>query len=163
MKIRIAGLVQDSIVDGPGLRLTVFFQGCKHNCKGCHNPETHAMDGGYDIDIDEIVEMARSNPLLSGVTLSGGEPLLQLEGAIELARKINELGLNVICYSGYTWEYLISEDRYRELLGLLKYLIDGKFILEKRSLMLNFRGSENQRIINVKKSLEENAVIEEEL
>lgn len=156
-KIRIAGIVNDSIVDGPGFRLTVFVQGCPHRCKGCHNPQTHDFSGGEDITIGEVLEKIKANPLLDGVTFSGGEPFCQAEGLAYLAELIKTEGLNVISYTGYTFEYLRQnenkENGYGRLLRACDYLIDGPFILAERDLTLKFRGSANQRIIDVQTSL----------
>ena len=156
-QIRISGIINESIVDGPGIRMVIFAQGCRHNCKGCHNPQTHSFDGGELIKIDEIVEKIRKNPLLDGVTFSGGEPFEQADAFAALAKKIKELGLNVMVYSGYTFEQLIqnSNDRkgWMELLNNAKILVDGPFIQEQKDLLLKFRGSSNQRIINIEKSL----------
>jgi len=155
MKIRLAGLVNDSIVDGPGFRLAVFTQGCPHHCPGCHNPETHDFIGGRDEDTDKILEIMRENVLLDGITLSGGEPFCQSEACVELAKGAREAGLNVWSYSGYTFEQLISgEPAWMELLRQLDVLVDGRFVLEKRTLECRFRGSSNQRLIDVPKSLE---------
>ena len=151
-KIRIAGIVNDSITDGPGLRLTVFAQGCAHNCKGCHNPETHDPAGGYDRDIADIAQMAADNPLLDGVTFSGGEPFLQAAGFAELAKRVKALvpGLSVITYTGYTWEELVNAEWAQELLAVSDFIVDGRFEEDKKSLALKYAGSTNQRFINVK-------------
>lgn len=161
--IRIAGIVDDSIVDGPGIRLTVFFQGCLHNCDGCHNPTTHDINGGYLVSVDEIISKILSNPLLSGVTFSGGEPLLQIDNCINLAKKIKEMNLNIILYTGYNFEEIIKLQNGKELLKYIDYVIDGKYIKEKRSLELKYRGSSNQRIINVNRTLLSNEIIIKEL
>ena len=108
MDIRIAGTVDDSIVDGPGFRYTVFTQGCSHHCPGCHNPETHDFAGGRTVDTDAIVAQMRANPLLDGLTLSGGDPMEQPAPCAELARQAHALGLNVWCYTGYTLEQLLQ-------------------------------------------------------
>ena len=158
MLLRTAGIVNDSIVDGPGMRMTVFVQGCPHNCKGCHNPDTHPLDGGELIDTGDIAERAFENPLLDGLTFSGGEPFLQSEALCDLADRVIARGLNVISYTGYLWEELMERDDAKELIKRCKYVIDGPFILEQKSLMLNFRGSENQRIIDVAASLESGGV-----
>ncbi len=153
MLLRVAGIVNDSIVDGPGMRMTVFVQGCSHNCKGCHNPETHSLDGGELIDVEEIAQRAFENPLLDGLTFSGGEPFLQCEALCCLADLVQKKGLNIIAYTGFVWESLIERPDCMELIKRCKYIIDGPFILEQKSLMLNFRGSKNQRIIDVQKTL----------
>lgn len=156
MLINIAGIVSDSIVDGSGIRLTVFTQGCKHNCKGCHNPETHSLSKGKSIDTDSILKEVLKNPLLDGVTLSGGEPFLQAGAAGDLAKKVKEAGLNVWTYTGYTFEELLMQDD-ENILSLLKntdVLVDGRFDLNNRTLDEPFKGSKNQRILDMKKSLE---------
>jgi len=162
-KIRIAGIVNDSIVDGPGIRLAVFTQGCAHNCPGCHNPETHDFSKGYDEDIDKIIKMALQNPLLSGVTLTGGDPLYQIDACLELAYKLSGHGLSLIVYTGFTWEEIMKPRKENEnldrLLHEVDYIIDGPFHLEERDISLRFRGSTNQRIIDVKKSLHENQMV----
>ena len=161
MKLRVADIINDSIVDGPGLRLTVFVQGCTHNCKGCHNPQTHDINGGRLVDIDKIIEMIKENPLLDGVTLSGGEPFLQTEPLEEFTRKVKNMGLNVIAYTGFTWEKLmINKEKYIRLLQNIDFIIDGPFVLELKSYELAFKGSSNQRTIDVSRSLLENKIIE---
>ncbi len=153
-KIRVAGIIQESIVDGPGIRLVVFTQGCRHNCKGCHNPQTHDFSGGYEISIDEILNILKSNPLLDGITLSGGDPFEQPDSCCYLAEKVRELGLNVVTYTGYTYENLLKKKEFINLLLNTDILIDGKFELSEKDLTIPFRGSRNQRIIDVKRSLE---------
>lgn len=156
-KIKVSGIIKESIVDGPGIRLVVFVQGCPHHCKGCHNPQTHDFDGGKDILIKDIVDEINKNPLLSGVTFSGGEPFCQAKQLTELAKEVHKYGLNIITYTGYEFEYLIGhfndKNSWYELLENIDILIDGPFMLEERSLDLKFRGSKNQRVIDVKKSL----------
>ncbi|MCR5699153.1 MAG: anaerobic ribonucleoside-triphosphate reductase activating protein [Treponemataceae bacterium] len=154
--LNIAGLVNDSIVDGPGIRFTVFAQGCSHNCEGCHNPETHEFGTGVNYTINEILREIQANPLVRGVTFSGGDPFFQAEGFAELAKELKKLKYEVACYTGFTWEYLIGcGDVHKiELLKNLDVLVDGPFILAKKNLDLLFRGSSNQRIIDVQKSLE---------
>jgi anaerobic ribonucleoside-triphosphate reductase activating protein len=159
MFLRVAGIINDSIVDGPGIRMTVFTQGCLHNCRGCHNPDTHSLDGGELIDIGAIADRAFQNPLLDGVTFSGGEPFLQCEPLIELADLVIARGLNVIAYTGYTWEQLLEMPQALELAKRCEYIIDGRFIEEQKSLMLSFRGSKNQRIIDVSASLEKGCAV----
>jgi len=151
--------VNDSIVDGPGLRLTVFTQGCPHHCPGCHNPQSHSFEGGQLRDIDEILTMAKENPLLDGITLSGGEPFCQPEACAQIAVGAHKLGLNVWCYTGYSYENLLASKEKRALLEQVDILVDGPFILEEHSLDIRFRGSKNQRIIDVKNSLLENRVV----
>ena len=155
MKIRLAGLVNDSIVDGPGFRYTVFTQGCPHGCPECHNPETHDMKGGRLIDTEEVIEQLGKNPLVRGVTLSGGEPMMQAEALCEIADAAKGKGLSVWCYTGFTLEALLQEnraDRVR-LLSLCDVLVDGPFVASLRSLDLLYCGSSNQRLIDLPASL----------
>ena len=162
MKIRIAGTVNDSIVDGPGLRYVVFVQGCSHHCPGCHNPETWDFDGGKEIDTHDLVLEMIKNPLLSGLTLSGGEPFDQPKESARLALCAKLQGKNVWCYTGYTWEELTKKPIRREwdnLLFFIDVLVDGPFIQEQKSLELDYRGSRNQRLIDVHKSLDKGEVV----
>ena len=161
MGLRIADLQNDSIVDGPGLRFTVFTQGCPHRCEGCHNPGTHPLAGGREITVEEIAEKLRHNPLLSGVTFSGGEPFLQPEPLALLGAKAHDLGLSVWCYTGYTWEALLegTVPGAMALLEQVDVLVDGLFLLSRRTLDAPFRGSRNQRLIDVKKSFDTRAVV----
>ena len=160
MDLRIADIVNDSIVDGPGLRLTVFTQGCVHNCKNCHNPSTHDLNGGKIVDTDFIINKFFENPLLDGITFSGGEPFLQPKPLSVIAKAIKEKGFNVIAYTGYTWEKLIEEkEKYIDLLKYTDIVIDGPFVDDLKSYDLHFRGSSNQRSIDVQKSLLENKII----
>lgn len=163
MLIRIAGITQDSIVDGPGLRLAVFVQGCPHDCDGCHNPQTHRFDGGRLIDTSEIVAMMDGNPLLVGITLTGGEPFCQPDACIELAKAARERGLSVWIYTGYTYKHIVTDTRnavMRRLLTLADVLVDGPYIEELRTLDAPWRGSRNQRLIDVRRSLTEGRRIE---
>lgn len=149
MKIRIAGIVNDSIVDGEGVRLTVFTQGCPHHCHGCHNPQTWNLDGGHEIDTEEIVEKLKENPLLSGITFSGGEPFLQPAPLAEIARAAHKLGLDVWSYTGFTLEELEKRTDVQQLLNEVDVLVDGPYVEALRDLTLRFRGSSNQRIIDL--------------
>ncbi len=161
--IRIAGIIKESIVDGPGIRFVIFTQGCIHNCKNCHNPETHDLNGGYNIEIDEIFNMIDKNPLLDGITLSGGEPFLQYEESLEICKRAVERNLSIIVYTGYTFEEIIEKSskniKLKEFLKSIDILIDGRYIDDKRDLLLKFRGSTNQRIIDIKESLEKSNII----
>lgn len=145
-KLRIAGIVNDSIVDGEGIRLTVFVQGCRHRCKGCHNPETWDYNGGHDVDISEIIKAYRENPLLQGITFSGGEPFDKVEPLSLIADKVHKLNGDVWCYTGYTLEQLKKDTSKHKLLSRVDVLVDGPFIESERDLSLNFRGSRNQHI-----------------
>ena len=160
MRIKISGVVNDSIVDGAGFRLTVFTQGCPHHCPGCHNPQTHDPEGGFWSDTEDILRVAKENPLLDGITLSGGDPFEQPLPCIELAKGAHALGLNVWTYTGYTWEALLAEGGDRQkLLEATDILVDGPFLEKERSLELRFKGSRNQRTIDVKKSLESGEIV----
>ena len=158
--LRIAGLVDESIVDGPGFRYAVFTQGCMHNCPGCHNPHTHDPNGGREIVIDEIVDNIKKNPLLDGITLTGGDPFLQAGPCALLAQKVKQLGLTVVTYTGYTLEDLLKRPDFMPLLKQTDILIDGPFQIEKRSLDLLYKGSLNQRIIDVPASLKAGKTVE---
>ena len=161
MRISLSGVTGDSIVDGPGLRLTIFTQGCLHHCPGCHNPQTHDPEGGSWADTEDILAAAAEKPLLDGITLSGGDPFLQPVPCLALAEGAHKIGLNVWTYTGYTWEALWEENA-PEKIALLKetdVLVDGPFLLAERSLELRFCGSRNQRLIDVKKSLAEDKVV----
>lgn len=164
MELRIAGTVNDSIVDGPGIRFTIFTQGCPHHCEGCHNPQTHAFDGGELTDISVLLEKAKSNPLLDGVTFSGGEPFCQAEVLAELGREIKALGLNIVTYTGYTFEQLWSgkngQNHWGDLLEVTDFLIDGPFVQAQRDWEIKFRGSSNQRYIDCQASIKEGAAVE---
>ena len=164
--VRLAGVIKESIVDGPGIRMTVFTQGCPHHCEGCHNPETWDFEGGFDCEIEKLINTAKKDPLLQGLTFSGGEPFAQAKPLAKLAKMCHENGYNVFCYTGYTFEKLVSSfdthPEWKELLEEVDYLVDGPFILAEKSLMLHFRGSNNQRLLDVKKSLAENKAIDAE-
>lgn len=151
--LRIAGVVRESITDGPGIRFTLFLQGCPHGCKGCHNPETHDFGGGYLIDGEKVFEEIAANPILAGVTFSGGEPVCQAEGLLPLAEAIKEKGLSLGMFTGYTYEELEimrREDRSLDrLMELLDFIVDGPYIEAERDLTLKFRGSRNQRYITL--------------
>ena len=129
MTLRINGIVNDSIVDGEGIRLTIFTQGCPHHCPHCHNPQTHDFKGGYDIEIKKIISMMKENLLLDGITLSGGEPMEQADTCAILAEEAKKMGLNVWVYTGYTWEELQKESQ-KKLLCFTDVLVDGAFIYE---------------------------------
>lgn len=165
MKLRLASdLTYDSIVDGPGLRMVIWTQGCIHHCYKCHNPQTHRLDAGIVVDTNYVIDKIKRLKLHRGVTLSGGEPFLQPKALAIIAKSAKLQGLDVWCYTGFKFEYLINKENplYLENKKLLKYidvLVDDKFIFEKRNIGLKFRGSSNQRIIDVKRSLEEDSVI----
>lgn len=165
MEIRLAAPLQsDSIVDGEGIRTVIWTQGCPHNCKGCHNPETHDFNGGVLVDIDKIKEELSSLEFQDGITLSGGDPFMQPEACLEIALHARNLGLNVWAYTGFTFDQLrvLSKSKpvIMELLKNIDVLVDGKFILEEKSFDVKYRGSKNQRIIDVPTSLEVGKVVE---
>ena len=152
--LNLAGIAGDSIVDGPGIRTTVFGQGCPHHCPGCHNPETWEFGCGTEVPVEAVVETVKANPLCRGVTFSGGEPFAQAGEFAKLGRLLKAAGYEVASYSGYTFEQLLQGTmEQKELLETVDVLIDGPFVQSERSLELNFRGSRNQRILNVKASL----------
>ena len=151
-ELRVNGLVEESIVDGPGLRYVVFTQGCPHHCAGCHNPETHASDEGYTVQTEDIVTLFSENPLLSGITFSGGEPFLQPEALCAIAVQVKAFGGSVVTYTGYTFEQLCSiapdNPAMAQLLALTDILVDGPYVESLRDLEgLRFRGSSNQRLL----------------
>jgi len=155
--MRIAGLVQDSIVDGPGLRFAVFTQGCKLCCEGCHNPDTWDEAGGTEMSVDDVIKEMLSNPLTDGLSLSGGEPFQQAADCASLAAVARERGLSVWVFSGKTFEELHEEAKSASdinmLLTLTDVLVDGRFVLNERTLSFKWCGSRNQRVIDVQKSL----------
>ncbi len=161
--IRLAGIVRESIVDGPGFRFTVFCQGCPHHCPGCHNQQTHDFAGGKDVALSRILEEIDKNPLLSGVTFSGGEPFCQAGAFADLAEEVEKRGLDIVTFSGYTYEQLrekaeTDEDTAR-LLARTRLLIDGPFKKEEKDLTLAFRGSRNQRIIDLNATRKEGRLV----
>lgn len=163
MKIRLAAELQkDSVVDGEGIRAVLWTQGCSHNCKGCHNPLTHSFDGGALIDIDEVKSWIDDLEGHQGITLSGGDPFFQARESMEIAKYAKLKKLDVWCYTGFTYEALIKKSKndksILEFLENIDVLVDGKFILEQKSLDILFRGSKNQRIIDVPTSLKEGKV-----
>ena len=164
MKIRLAAYLQpDSIVDGEGIRTVIWTQGCPHNCLGCHNPETHDINGGALVDLEEVYEIIDSLEGQDGVTFSGGDPFMQPKECTEIARYCRSKGLNIWAFTGFTFEnLLLLSEKKKEIMDFLNeidVLIDGKFELAKKSYNCIFRGSSNQRIIDVKKSLKAGKVI----
>lgn len=142
-------------MDGPGIRMTVFCQGCPHHCEGCHNPESWTFEGGQEWTVEAVLDAVKRNPLCRGVTLSGGEPFCQAEELSRLASLLKAEGYEVASYTGYTWEELMSGEVpfAKQLLEQLDVLVDGRFVLAERTLELRFRGSKNQRVLNVPASL----------
>ncbi len=157
MKIRLASkdLLVDSIVDGEGLRSVIWTQGCSHHCKGCHNPETWAFDQGYLTDTEEVKRKIDELSLQDGITFSGGDPFFQIEACIEIAKYAKKRGLNIWAYTGFVFEDLLDNPKAIEFLKYIDVLVDGPFQIENKSLLATYRGSTNQRIINVPKSLKD--------
>ena len=159
-EIRIAGIVRESIVDGPGIRFTLFVQGCPHNCPECHNPQTHDFNGGQIVSHEKVLNAIGQNPLLSGVTFSGGEPFMQAESLYFLGKKIKEKGLSLITYTGFRFEELLEMNKKNpyilKLIELNDSIMDGKFEIENKTYNKTFVGSSNQRRIDVKKTIENN-------
>lgn len=164
MKLRIAGLTKESVVDGPGIRFVVFVQGCPHRCPGCQNPETWDFAGGKELTVDELFAQIRDTRLLQGVTFSGGEPFAQAAALACLGKKVKELGLDIVTYTGYTFEELLDmaekNQEVRDLLEISDLLVDGPYLAEERDLSIAFRGSRNQRIISVAASLKAKQAVE---
>ena len=152
--IRVCGIEKESIVDGPGFRYVLFVQGCPHRCPGCHNPESHDPDGGTEMTVAEVFSQIMENPHLRGVTFSGGEPFEQVPALLQLGRLIREAGLSLMSYSGYTLEELQArhDPDTDALLDMLDILVDGRYVESLRNLTLIYRGSENQRVIDMNKS-----------
>lgn len=175
--LKLAGIMGESIVDGPGIRFAVFCQGCPHHCEGCHNPETHSFEGGTPVRVDRLLEQIDKDPILKGVTFSGGEPMCQAPAFAQLAKGVKERGLDIVVFTGYRYEDLVSlwsdeiksdkgdklnmldADAVKELLELADILIDGPFVLEERDLSLSFRGSRNQRVIDLNKTRQAGEVV----
>ncbi|MBR3199438.1 MAG: anaerobic ribonucleoside-triphosphate reductase activating protein [Bacilli bacterium] len=162
--IRLAADLQsDSIVDGPGLRTVIWTQGCSHHCKGCQNPQTWDYNGGGLVPIEMVKEAIDELENQDGITFSGGDPMFQVDACLELAKYCKEKGYNIWVYTGFTYEELmkmsLNNPNYKEILSYIDILVDGRFILKERDLSLLFRGSRNQRLIDVKKTLEKNEVV----
>ncbi len=154
LTIRIAGAVKESIVDGPGIRYVIFTQGCPLHCKGCHNPQAQPLNGGIDVKLSVLYDEFKDNPLIKGVTFSGGEPFIQASNLAVFAKFLRAKNYSIWSYSGFIYEKLVADPIYRRLIDQIDVLVDGPFVLAKKSLELDYRGSSNQRIIDVKKSLE---------
>lgn len=149
--MKVMNILHDSVVDGIGLRTVIFFAGCPHQCLGCHNPESWKMTNGIDMSVDEIFNEIKNNPL-TDVTFSGGEPLIQAKELVQLAKKIKSIQKNIWVYSGFTYEEIINGNHpyQKELLDYCDVLVDGRFVIAERDLSLKFKGSRNQRIIDLK-------------
>lgn len=155
--VRLSGIIHESLVNGPGMRRVFFSQGCRHNCPECFNPETHDFNGGYLWNMDKLIEDVKANPMLKGVTFSGGDPFEQADKFAYMAENFKALGLNIWSYTGYTFEYikenLDTRPEWRKFIKNIDVLVDGRFEADKKQEGLKFRGSSNQRIIDVKESL----------
>lgn len=162
MIVRIAGISHESVSDGPGLRSVIFFQGCHHACPGCHNPQTWDVNGGEEIEVEDLIRRFRITPLLSGFTFSGGEPFLQPEAASCIAEYVKSKGLNLWVYTGYTWEALLThlaEPGFQNLIRLADEIVEGPYRKELRDLSLPYRGSSNQRILLPEPSLKQRQAV----
>lgn len=164
MKIRLASELQaDSIVDGEGIRTVIWTQGCPHNCLGCHNPHTFNYKGGFELEVKDIIKEIKTLELQDGITFSGGDPMEQAEACSVIAKAVKENNLTTWAYTGYTFEELLekgkSDNSINEFMKYLDIIIDGPFILSEKSFDIYYRGSRNQRIIDVQKSLKQNEII----
>lgn len=164
MELRIAGIIKESVVDGPGIRSVVFAQGCLRSCPGCHNPDALDPAGGTVTTVDKVVRELAGIQLVRGVTFSGGDPFMQPAAFAAMGKSFKELGRDIMTYTGYTWEELIEQGRAEpavmELIKVSDFIVDGPFIEEQKDLNLAFRGSRNQRIIDVAKSMEQGEITE---
>lgn len=152
--LRIIKILEDTMVDGPGFRTAIYCAGCHHHCPGCHNQQTWDEKAGSDMTTDEIMAVIKADTF-ANVTFTGGDPLYQAEGFSELAEAIKrETGKNIWCYTGFLYEQLLGMEQPRRLLNSIDVLVDGPFIEEQKDPDLLFRGSANQRLIDVKRSLE---------
>lgn len=165
MKIRLAApITKDSIVDGPGIRAVIWTQGCPHGCEGCHNPHTHSFSGGFEMEAEDVITQLSQLKLHRGVTFSGGEPLEQASICAEIAKSAKQMGLDVWLYTGYVFEDILSRSiqmrpDWREILQYIDVLVDGPFVEQTKNYLLKFRGSANQRVIDVQQSIREDKTI----
>ncbi|MCH5175193.1 MAG: anaerobic ribonucleoside-triphosphate reductase activating protein [Prevotellaceae bacterium] len=157
--LRVINISEGTSVDGPGLRTSIYFAGCSHHCEGCHNPQSWSPEAGQDMTEDEILAKIAYNDF--PVTFTGGDPFFHAEAVAHLAKRIkDEQHRNIWCFTGYRWEQLTKEERFRPLLEQIDVLVDGPFILKERNTQLRFRGSDNQRIINVQESLRQGRMVD---
>lgn len=158
--ISVLSIIEDTMVDGPGFRTSIYCAGCRHQCPGCHNPQSWDFKGGQAMTTDDIMRIIEADPYAQGVTFSGGDPMYQPEGFADLARAIRKRTEKTIwCYTGFTFEVLVNNPRQRALLELIDVLVDGPFIKAERDETLCFRGSRNQRLIDVPASLQAGHVV----
>ena len=157
--ISVLSIIEDTMVDGPGFRTSIYCAGCRHKCPGCHNPQSWDFEGGQAMSTEEIMNIIEADPF-ANVTFSGGDPMYQPEGFADLARTIRQRTKKTIwCYTGFTFETLMNNPRQRALLELLDVLVDGPFIKSQRDETLRFRGSRNQRLVDVQKSLTQHRIV----
>lgn len=157
-ELKYLSIAEGTSVDGPGLRTSIYFAGCNHHCEGCHNPQSWDINNGKPVTIDELLAVIRYNEF--PVTFTGGDPFFQAEGVAELARQIKqEFGYNIWCYTGYLWEEILQHEEFMPLLQYVDVIVDGRFVLKERNISLLFRGSNNQRIINVQQSLQTKTIV----
>ena len=158
MELKILSIEEGTSVDGPGLRTSIYFAGCRHHCEGCHNPQSWDIKNGKPATIDELMAVIRYNEF--PVTFSGGDPFFQVAKVTELAHQIKQqTGYNIWCYTGYLWEDLLKHPEFMPLIQQVDVIVDGPFILARRDISLLFRGSSNQRIIDVQQSLATGTVV----
>ncbi len=155
--MKILRIVEGTSVDGPGLRTAIYFAGCSHHCPGCHNPQSWDAEAGQEMTLDQIMAVVDENGF--GVTLTGGDPLYDVAGMLPVAAAVKERGLNLWCYTGYTFEQILADKSLSRILGYADVIVDGRFEEPLRDIKLRFRGSSNQRMVDVKKSLESGYVI----
>lgn len=164
MKLRLAGIVKESVVDGPGIRMVIFVQGCPHDCAGCHNPNTHDQAGGYESSTQDVIDLFPENSLIRGLTFSGGEPFVQAAALAEIGKAAKRRGFSIVTYTGFVFESLLEQSHrvsaVAELLGVTDLLIDGPFQLEQRDIGLAFRGSANQRLIDAQAAIKAGKPVE---
>ena len=159
--LSILSIIEDTMVDGPGFRTSIYCAGCRHQCPGCHNPQSWDFNEGHAMGTDDIMRIIEADPFARGVTFSGGDPMYQPEGFAELACAIRQRTpqKDIWCYTGFVYEQLLANPRQRALLEQIDVLVDGPFIRAQRDETLCFRGSRNQRIIDVQASLERGQVV----
>ncbi|MCM1163528.1 MAG: anaerobic ribonucleoside-triphosphate reductase activating protein [Muribaculaceae bacterium] len=154
--MRVIDIVPGTTVDGPGLRTSIYFAGCSHHCPGCHNPQTHNPAGGQEMSVDDIIAVVEENGF--DVTFTGGDPLMQVDDLCTLASKLRERGYGLWCYTGYLFDQVVADDKLSQILPYLEVLVDGPFLEGERDVTLRFRGSRNQRLVDVAASTAGNIV-----
>jgi len=155
-KLRVLRIVDGTSVDGPGLRTSIYFAGCQHHCEGCHNPQSWNFEAGEEMTVDEIIAHVDEQDF--NVTLSGGDPLAQIDALMPLVKRLHAAGRHVWCYTGYTYEQVCADKTLRQILDYIDVLVDGRFMMPLRDISLHFRGSSNQRLVDVAKSIPGNVV-----